>query len=254
MIGHEKVGTGQRRVVVLNDWIGDTSSWSVARPYLDDSSYTWAFADLRGYGRSLDQPGSFTALEAAGDVLELADALGWERFAVVGHSMSCLVALHLAQQHPERITRAVALTPPPPEGLGVDAATFAAMQTAARGDDTGRLRMLTAMWGDRLSEGWVRFKLARWRATSQPEAVARYLAMFARSGLSDRATRINVPVLAVTGEQDADVLRQAAVSRSWSPLCERLRVAPLADSGHYPMQESPPLLVTTIERFLAEAG
>jgi len=28
-------------------------------------------------------------------------------------------------------------------------------------------------------------------------------------------------------------------------------VAPIADSGHYPMQEAPPLTVAIVERFLA---
>jgi pimeloyl-ACP methyl ester carboxylesterase len=251
MIGHEIVGSGEQHVLVLNDWLSDTQSgWAAARPYLDDARFTWAFADLRGYGRSLDQPGSFTLPEAAQDVLDLAGALGWQRFAIVGHSMSCLVALHLAQQHAECIQRAVAITPVPPSGLGVDATTLAAMEATVRGDDTGRLRMLGAMWGDRLSERWVRYKLARWRATSSPEAAARYLAMFARDGFPDKARRIDVPVLAITGEQDADVMRRAAVIQEWSPLCEQLVVAPLADTGHYPMHEAPPLLVSTLERFL----
>jgi len=38
--------------------------------------------------------GAFTVVEAAADVLTLAEALRWDRFAVVGHSMSALVALH----------------------------------------------------------------------------------------------------------------------------------------------------------------
>ena len=55
--------------------------------------------DLRGYGRSRGRTGAFTLEEAAADVLALGDALGLTRFAVVGHSMSPLVALHLAPHH-----------------------------------------------------------------------------------------------------------------------------------------------------------
>ena len=252
MLGHEVVGSGPLGVIVLNDWISDTSSWSDARRYLDDASFTWAFTDVRGYGRSLDQQGKFDIGEIASDVLALADSLGWQRFAVVGPSMTCLAALHLAQREPRRIERAVVLTPTPPAGLGFDDATFAALTGVSRGDDAARLGTLNAMWGDRLSEGWVSFKLARWRATSTPEAVARYLAMFARDGLPDRTTRITPPVLAVTGERDAEPMRQAQVAALLGPLCERLTVAPLADVGHYPMQEAPPLLVTIVERFLRQ--
>ncbi len=63
-----------------------------ARAYLDVASVTWTFADLRGYGRSRSFAGEFTVEEAAADAIELADALGWPLFAVVGHSMSSLVA------------------------------------------------------------------------------------------------------------------------------------------------------------------
>ena len=216
--------------------------------------FTWAFTDVRGYGRSLDQPGAFDIGEIASDVLALASALGWRRFAVVGHSMTCLAALHLAQREPGRIERAVVLAPTPPAGLGFDDATLAALQGVARGDDATRLGTLNAMWGDRLSERWVRFKLARWRATSAPEAVARYLTMFGRDGLPDRTSRITPPVLAITGEQDAEPMRRAQVAALLGPLCERLSIAPLADVGHYPMQEAPPLLVATVERFLRESS
>lgn len=250
MIGHETMGSGKHGVVILNDWIGDTSTWDGARPFLDGERFTWAFADLRGYGRSKGRAGAFTVSEAASDAVALADALGWSRFSVVGHSMSTLVALHLGQQRPDRVERVVVLTPPPPTGLGYDDATFEALQGVARGDDARRTSALRFMWGDRLSDGWIRFKMERWRACADPEAVAGYVRMFGRDGLPDPKTRIAAPVLAVTGEQDAEIMRQAAVTKLLGPLCERLTVVPIADSGHYPMQEAPPLLATLVERFL----
>ena len=117
-LGHELVGVGPLRVVILNDWMADTSTWDGARGYLDGARFCFAFADLRGYGRSRDRGGAFTVIEAAADVVALADALAWDRFAIVGHSMSTLVALHLAQHHGDRIAAAVVITPPPPSGFG----------------------------------------------------------------------------------------------------------------------------------------
>jgi pimeloyl-ACP methyl ester carboxylesterase len=251
MIGHETVGAGEGKVVVLNDWMCDTSTWDGARAYLDESRFTWAFADLRGYGRSKELGGRFNVDEAAADVVALADALGFHRFSVVGHSMSTLVALHLGQQLPARVERVVVLTPPPPAGFGTDDATLEAMRAVARGDDARRMGMMKMMWGDRLSEGWIRFKAERWRATSNPEAVAAYIAMFGRDGLPDPTKSVNVPVLAVTGERDAELMRRDAVTKLLAPLCPELTVTALVDSGHYPMQEAPPLLVTILERFLA---
>ncbi|HSN98222.1 MAG TPA: alpha/beta hydrolase [Candidatus Nanopelagicales bacterium] len=253
MIGHEMFGSGPSRVIVLHDWICDTSTWDGMRPYLDRDRFTWAFTDLRGYGRSMGQRGRFDLTEAAADVIEVADALGWGRFAIVGHSMSTLVALHLAQHAPDRIERAIVLTPPPPSGFGADDATLDRLRAVARGDDAARTRALRVLWGERLSEQWIRFKAARWRACADAEAVAGYVAMFGCDGLHDPTAKTAVPVLAVTGEQDAEAMRRDAVTKLLAPICEALVVTPLVDCGHYPMQETPPLLATIVERFLAGA-
>jgi 3-oxoadipate enol-lactonase len=249
-LGYDRVGSGARRVIVLNDWLCDTSTWDGARAYLDGERFTWAFTDLRGYGRSRGRAGAFTVVEAAADVLESADALGWERFAIVGHSMSTLVALHLAQHRAERIERVVLLTPPPPSGFGADDAALEASRAYAGADEATRAARLKERFGERLSPGWAAYKAARWSATADPEAAAAYVAMFARDGLPDRTARVTVPVLAITGEHDAPPMRSEAVTRGLSPLCDRLAVVPLADSGHYPMQEMPPLVVAHVERFL----
>jgi pimeloyl-ACP methyl ester carboxylesterase len=68
--------------------------------------------------------------------------------------------------------------------------------------------------------------------------------------LPDPAARISGPVLAITGQQDMEPMRRAAVTRALTPICDRLTVLPLGDCGHYPMQEMPPLLVAHVERFL----
>jgi 3-oxoadipate enol-lactonase len=250
LLGHERVGAGAIRVVIMNDWLCDTSTWDGARMLLDGERFTFVFADLRGYGRSKGRGGAFTAREAAADVLALADALGWVRFAVVGHSMSALVALHLAQHHADRIERVVVLTPPPPTGFGADESTIAASRALALADDATRRSLLEQRFGQRLSQLWPRYKAARWRIGADPAAAAGYVTMFARDGLPDPTAPIAAPVLAITGEQDAPPMRCEAVTRALAPLCEHLVVTPLADSGHYPMQEMPPLTVALVERFL----
>jgi 3-oxoadipate enol-lactonase len=252
-LGHELVGVGPTRVVVTNDWLSDTSTWDGARALLDDQRFTYAFADLRGYGRSRALTGAFSIAEAAADVLTLTEDLGWERFCFVGHSMSSLVALHAAQRHPERVERVVALCPPPPRGLGADPAMVEASRRLALADDAERLRAFEGLFGDRLTAGWRRFKAVRWRATAEPKAAASYVPMFARDGLPDPTARIRVPVLGVTGERDAPWMRRDSVERAWAPLCDKLVVAALDDCGHYPMQELPPRTVALMERFLVAA-
>ena len=251
MIGYETVGSGPRLVVVMNDWLGDTSSWDGARPYLDGEAFTWIFADLRGYGRSRELSGEHTVEEAAGDVVAMARAAQWKRFAIVGHSMSSLVALHLGQ-HSELVDRVIVLTPAPPRGFGVDDARLAAMRALAQGNATEQLAWLRSRSGDELSEGWLRLKVARWRASAAPDVVAAYASMFAQRGLPHPEAPVKKPVLAVTGEKDVDVMRTAQVTGLLSAICSDLVVVPLADCGHYPMQEAPPRLVAVVERFLRQ--
>src|SRR5262245_4947398 len=156
MLGYGTQGHGPQHIIVLNDWLCDTSTWDGARQYLDGARCTWAFVDLRGYGKSRGQRGSFTVEEIAGDVVELTGALGWRRFTIVGHSMSTLAASHLAQHHADLIERVILVAPPPPRGFGYDDATLEAVRAFALGDDEQRLRGLRRMLGDRLSDGWIR--------------------------------------------------------------------------------------------------
>src|SRR5690348_12319336 len=64
--------------------------------------------DRPGYGRSDRMPGRRVA-DVAADVLEIADALGLERFGVLGRSGGGPHALACAALLPERTTRAAVL-------------------------------------------------------------------------------------------------------------------------------------------------
>ncbi len=249
-LGQHTYGNGAAGVIVMNDWLCDTSTWDGARPYLDGRAFTWAFTDLRGYGRSRAIAGRYVLEEAATDVLEVADFLGWERFAIIGHSMSSLVAMYLAQEQPESVSQAVLLTPVPPIGMGADDSMLAFLDAVALGDDATRAARLGSMWGERLGSTWTAYKTLRWRETADPRAVAVYARMYARDGLPEPTKKITVPLLAITGEQDAPHMREKSVKEFLSPIGEKLDVVSIADSGHYPMQETPALLCAVIQRFL----
>lgn len=251
MLGHDSHGSDGFPIIVLNDWLDDTTSWAATR-HLLDPELRWLFVDLRGYGRSRDKAGAFTVIEAAADIIALADALHLKRFAIVGHSMSSLVALHLGQRHPERIERVVVITPPPPQGQGADEAAVAQLEGLARAEDLTRQLTLRLFWGDRLGDRWIVTKADNWRRAADPEAVAGYAAMFARDGLPDLTTRLTMPLLAITGEEDAEPMRAAPVRVMLAPFAHDLRVEPIRDSGHYPMQETPALLAAHLNRYFAD--
>lgn len=106
--------------------------------------------------------------------------------------------------------------------------------------------------GTRLSETWIRYKLQRWRATAEPEAVAKYLELWGHSDISPGARGVQNPMLIIAAAQDAPPFQAAALEATMLPYYPHARLISLGESGHYPMQEQPPLLTTAVERFLGE--
>jgi haloacetate dehalogenase len=60
--------------------------------------------DLRGYGASDKPDGDYSKRTMAADVVGLADALGFDRFALVGHDRGAHVAFRAGLDHPGRVS------------------------------------------------------------------------------------------------------------------------------------------------------
>jgi pimeloyl-ACP methyl ester carboxylesterase len=251
ILGFEIFGKGSIPVIVLHDWYCDHSSWNPLLTYLNPQKFTYAFADLRGYGKSLKINGQYTLEEACSDVMLLADHLKWEKISLVGHSMSSVVAQRLGQLFPERIQRIAAITPVPPASLQCHSEAVEFFRAIALADDTSRFNSVSALWGTRLSEEWTRWKLSKWRETAAPQAVAKYVELWACTDISKNASEMKLPILIVAGEQDAPPFQPQALEKTMLPFYSNGNLMALSGSGHYPMQEQPPLLATMIERFLS---
>jgi 3-oxoadipate enol-lactonase len=158
----------------------------------------------------------------------------------------------IVQLAPERIARIVAITPASPAGMGLPQAAVDHFRAIAFADDDQRFAALSQMWGARLSETWIGFKLRRWRETVNPAAAAKYVEMWGCSDISQNARGLETPMLVVAAAQDAPPFQPAALEASMLPYYPNARLMSLGESGHYPMQEQPPLLATMVERFLSE--
>jgi pimeloyl-ACP methyl ester carboxylesterase len=85
--------------------------------------------DLRGRARSSHLPGPYGMAAHAADLVAVADHLGLERVALVGHSMGGFVVTETAARYPARVSSVLlvdgGLPLPVPDGIGVDDALHA---------------------------------------------------------------------------------------------------------------------------------
>lgn len=249
-LAHTLDGRGPARVLLLHDWLGDAGNYDAALPYFDLDALTLARVDLPGYGASRALPLRSTdegALEA--EVLAVADQLGWGRFHLVAHSMSTVIAQRLARSHPSRLA-GVTLTAPVAPGTHLPDEAVAFLRALGRTPGIRR-DALAARANPHLSARWLDHKLARWAACADPEAVAAYVDLFARPQLATTRAEVDVPLLAITGADDGEPFRRAAVEPALRAVHAGATVEELP-TGHYPMQEMPPRFAARVERFVRD--
>lgn len=253
IVGHGVVGTGPEAILVMHEWMGDHSNYAGLLPFLNGKAFTYVFADLRGYGWSKDVAGAYTADEAAADMFALMDKLGHQRFHVVGHSMSGLIAQAMAAKGTERIKSLVAVTPVPPSGFKTDEAGFQRLVTVIDSDDAMR-GAIKARVAQRYTDTWVDYKLSLARNASGREAMLGYLKMFTGTDVSAAVAGLPVPVLLIVGGDDIPFYQEATERPKFEQAYKNLTVETIANAGHYPMLQTPALLLSLIEKFVAGQG
>ena len=91
-------------ILALHGWLDNSASFSALAPLLADV-YLVAL-DLAGHGRSAHRPGNspYNIWEDIPEVFSIADSLGWDQFALLGHSRGGIIATLAAGTFPERIS------------------------------------------------------------------------------------------------------------------------------------------------------
>ena len=130
-----------RPVLALHGWLDNAASFDRLAPLLPQSLHVVAL-DLPGHGlsdhRSADA--SYQFVEWVAFVFGAADALGWKRFSLLGHSLGAAISAIAAGTFPGRIERAVLLEAIGPLTTPVDdAPTQLATAIKARAN-VGRIR------------------------------------------------------------------------------------------------------------------
>jgi pimeloyl-ACP methyl ester carboxylesterase len=110
-------------LLLLHGWPEQSLSWRHQIPALVRAGYRVATPDMRGYGASgkPEAPEAYTLNTIAADIGAVADALGAERFVVVGHDWGAIAAWRCALYYPDRVAAVFGMsvphTSPPPVPL-----------------------------------------------------------------------------------------------------------------------------------------
>jgi len=257
-----EAGVGGRPLLLVHGFTGAKEDFSEWLDPLAARGWHAVAPDHRGHGSSSkpasDDAYSFSIL--ADDMLGLADALGWERFALLGHSMGGMVAQVMAVEAPQRLTGLVLMDTGhgPVEGLDADLAAAAVAIVRDSGIDTlveimkehpspldtpAHQRLLAQR------PGYAEFGERKMRASS-PHLYAAMTALFVSSPdrLDDLVTLpATLPALVIVGDQDRPFI---ASSERMTAAIPGAALAVIADAGHSPQFENPDGWWSALTEFL----
>ena len=87
------------------------SGWGGFHDLINTEQQSWAFVNYRGYGDRKDLDGPYTNAQIAADVLEVADRLEWDDFALVGHSLGGKAIQRVYADARQRVTALIGISP-----------------------------------------------------------------------------------------------------------------------------------------------
>lgn len=268
-------------VVLLHGFPESHRTWRSLAPKLQDRFYL-VMPDQRGFGGS-DRPQDEKAYRTdtlVDDIFDLADALGLEAFALVGHDWGGAIAWTAALKRPERLTRLAIINAPHPwifqKSLIEDSEQRAASQyiTAFRNPEfeqaveaMGYEAVFQKTFSkhvdlNAIPEAEKQQYLADW---SRPGALRAMLNWYRGSKLVlpppgvtlplpdwllKAFPKIEVPTLVIWGMKDTALL--PVQLDGLGELIEDLSVVQLPEAGHFAPWEAPDDVAAALEPFLAE--
>jgi pimeloyl-ACP methyl ester carboxylesterase len=238
-LSYSTTGDGPVRVLAAHSWPASSVTFASMSPYLDTDETTWVFPDFRGYGSSADLTGRFSIEEMAHDLLEVADALGWDTFHLVGHSMGGQAAQLLSSipETRDRILTLSLVSAVPSRGYPLDAESETFFAAASR-EPAVMEQVATALTGGRLGPGFAKYLASLSETTATAATLQRYLRAWSREDVSGQVGGYTRPVLLLTGEFDP-VLGADIAAEQIVPQFADVRQAVVAAAGHFPPVEAP---------------
>jgi pimeloyl-ACP methyl ester carboxylesterase len=98
-----------RPVLALHGWLDNAASFDRLAPRLDGCHVVALDSAGHGYSGSRPAGAAYNLWQEVGDILDVADQLGWQRLTLIGHSRGAAVSMLFAGAFPERIDKLVLL-------------------------------------------------------------------------------------------------------------------------------------------------
>jgi pimeloyl-ACP methyl ester carboxylesterase len=241
-------------VVMVHGVLNDHSVWILQSRYLANHGWNVLALDLPGHCRSGGAPA--TSVEEAADwVLELLDAAGVTKAALVGHSFGSLVALEAAARAPERVSQLVLV------GCAYPMAVSPALIDASLNDPLKALQMVNVFSRSTLAPPpsalgpgtWIfgaSMALGKHVLASNKEVNVFHTGFMAcdsyRNGEA-AMEQVTCPTLFVLG--DVDQMTPPKAAKGLIAKARNARVITLR-GGHHQMTETPEGMLTALVDFL----
>jgi pimeloyl-ACP methyl ester carboxylesterase len=100
---------GERPILASHGWLDNAGSFALLAPQLLGCAIV--ALDLAGHGQSDSRSAdsSYNLWQDVGDLLDVADILGWQRCTLLGHSRGAAISMLFAATFPERVDKLILL-------------------------------------------------------------------------------------------------------------------------------------------------
>jgi pimeloyl-ACP methyl ester carboxylesterase len=256
-----EAGVGGRPLLLVHGFGGAKEDFTDHLDRFGGAGWHAVAPDLRGHGDSEWPAGedAYGFEVFAGDLLALADALGWRSFALLGHSMGGMVAQGLVLDHPERVDALVLMdtTHGPLDWLDADlidmgVAVLREQGVAAYAQLEREMTPLGTPAFERLCRerpGYREFCDRKALATAAEMRTAMMPRFLSQPDRLERLRSWHKPTLVIVGEEDAGFVEHAERLAKTIPGARHVVVA---GAGHSPQFEAPDSWWAAVSSFLEE--
>lgn len=231
-VSYREAGRGAALVLLHGNWA--TSSWWEPTLARLPTGRRGIAPDMRGRGGTRGPDNEFSIPSLAEDLHAFADAIGLERFDVVGHSLGSCVAMQFALAHGERLRSLTVVSPGWIDGMPGAYAVPDRQKQLKDDPSFFGLALRAIIPGAPDDEFWQRL-LREGRAQTLAAALA-LLPALTDWAPGDALGRISVPRTVISGELDLFTGGPNATRVASALGCELVTMPKV---GHGPMIEAP---------------